>query len=66
MYNSQTKFNMALFAVIALLLGANFYMDNVESEAIQKNIDEKNLLCKQAYKIQSKHNYVLECNGVLK
>lgn len=66
MYNAQTKLNMGLFAVIALALIANYCMDNIEREALNKRLDESNLLCKQLHKIESKHNYVLSCNGVLK
>lgn len=65
MYSGQTKLNMVLFAVIAAPLGANYFMDNVEREAMQKQLDEKSLLCIQLYKIESKHNYILECSGVL-
>ena len=66
MYNSHTKLNMGLFLVILLLLIGNFYMDKIEHKAMKKRLDEKNLLCIQVHKIESKHNYVLECSGILK
>ena len=60
------KFNMRALWAIIILLCFNGYMGFIELQAIQSKLDGKTLLCKQVYTIQSKLNYVLECNGVLR
>ena len=61
------KFNMRTLWAVVVLLSFNAYMDFIELQAIHSKLESSStLLCVQVYKIQSKLNFVLECNGVLK
>lgn len=60
------KFNIRAGTAIFILLCFNCYMNYIEIEALNKRLDDKQLLCKQVHTIKSKHNYVIECSGVLK
>ncbi len=64
MDSATKKLNGVLFVLIITMLGFNSYMNTVELEAIQKHLDDKQLLCVKTFEIKSKHNVVLECSEV--
>ena len=59
-------FNAFTIFIIAIGGLVNAFGNSVLADRVEKLEAQKNLLCIQLYKIESKHNYVLECSGVLK
>ena len=59
--------NLNVTVIITLIIWsvANTTEIHILKNKVEKLEEDKKLLCIVDYKIQSKHNYLLKCNGVL-